>query len=107
LLPAVRISEAVVACDGSVRVVYETGADPALSPEAEHVVSVSPLRVPAVTMTQRLVQQPLSGAFTATIAAPADDYRVFVLVDFEPGNPDGVLLADETTAPAPTDCPAG
>jgi hypothetical protein len=107
LLPAVRISEAVVACDGGVRVVYETSADPALSAEAEHVVSVSPLRVPAVAMTQRLVQQPLNGAFTATIAAPADDYRVFLLVDFEPANPDDVVLADEATAPAPTDCPAG
>jgi hypothetical protein len=107
LLPAVAISEAIVECDGSVRVVYETGADSALSADAEHVVSVSPLRVPDMAMTQRLLQQPLSGQFAVEIAAPVDDFRVFVLVDFEPGNPDGVLLADEATATAPTDCPPG
>jgi hypothetical protein len=70
-------------------------------------VSVSPLDVPAVTMTQRLVGQPLNGASAVEIAAPADDYRVFLLVDFEPGNPDGTLLAAEATAAAPSDCPVG
>jgi len=107
LLPAVRISEAAVTCDGSVRVVYETDADPALSAEAEHLVTVSPLVVPDVALARRLVQQPLNGEFVAELATPVDDYRVFVLVDFEPANPDGALLADEATITAPADCPAG
>jgi hypothetical protein len=85
---------------------YETGANPQLAPENEHVVMFSPASNPAAVMSQRLVGRAVNGTFTIDLQAPGiEAYRVFVVADFEPANLDGVALVDEADAPAPTDCP--
>jgi hypothetical protein len=57
-------------------------------------------------MSRRLLGRAVNGTFTVDMQAPAvEAYRVFVVADFEPANPDGVALVDEADAPAPTDCP--
>jgi hypothetical protein len=105
--PYLQILAAAVECDGSVNVVYQTGADPALAGTAEHIVSFSPVAVPTLAFSQRLVGQPLNGDFAVDVPTPGvDRYLVFVVADLEPTSADGVLLVDEALAMPPTDCPA-
>jgi hypothetical protein len=106
LLPYLEITAATVDCQGMLHVSYETGANPQLAPENEHVVMFSPASNPAAVMSQRLVGRAVNGTFTVDLQAPAiEAYRVFLVADFEPANLDGVALVDEADAPAPTDCP--
>ena len=101
-----RVTSASVECDGSVHVTYETGASPALAPQNDHVVMISPASNPAAVMSQRLLGREVNGAFTVDLQAPAaEGYHVFVVADFEPASVDGVILVDEADAPAPTNCP--
>jgi hypothetical protein len=104
--PFVHITSATVDCAGMVHVTYETGAAPQLAPENEHVVMFSPASNPAAVSSHRLFQRPVNGTFTVDLQSPAAEaYRVFVVADFEPANVDGVVLVDETDAPAPLECP--
>ena len=106
MAPFVEITSATVDCAGMVHVTYETGATPALAPENEHVVMFSPASNPAAVTSHRLFQRPVNGTFTVALQSPAAEaYRVFVVADFEPANLEGVVLVDESDAPAPVDCP--
>lgn len=102
-----QITSATVDCAGMVHLTYETGANPDLAESTEHVVMFSPASDPTAVTARRLASRPTDGVFTVDLQAPIPEaYRVFVVADFAPADPDNALLADDADAPAPADCPA-
>ena len=106
--PFVTITASTIDCTGLVHLTYDTGADPAPAPDAEHVVMVSPVSDPSAVTSYRLVDRAVTGTFTVDLqGSAAVPYLVLVVADFEPDNANGIVLVDEAVTVVPADCPAG
>jgi hypothetical protein len=103
--PYLEITSAAVDCAGLVHVEYETGANPEPAETTEHMVMVSPVDDPATVVTQRLVEQATNGQFVLDIPTSAVPQRIVIVADFEPANPEGIILVDEANAVPADDCP--
>lgn len=107
IAPRLEVLSARVGCDGVLRIEYETAAVPEPAPAVDHIVVVSPLSNLASFAVQEIADQATNGQFAIDLQATVPEpYRVFVIADFEPDNPDGVVLADEADAVVDIGCPA-
>ena len=66
---------------------------------------VSPVADPATVATQRLTERFTNGQFALDIQAAAVPQSIVITADFEPTNPEGIILVDEATAVPADDCP--
>jgi hypothetical protein len=103
--PTITITAAEVACDGMIRVEYETAANPAPADDVSHLILFNPISNPIDFHVTEFTSRDPHGTYTfEELGSAEDSYRVFVTIVFDPDDPDEVALTDWADATVVDGC---
>lgn len=102
----VDVTFAVVECDGTIHVEFDTVASPQPETASNHLVVFNPASNPVDFHVVETKGNPANGSFEFEDAGSVEDsYRVYVIAQFDAVNPDGPVAVDHVDVLPATECP--